>query len=110
MADLQSQPAISDNTVVNSISETPVVVNQQLLNALNYLRAELEKLKKENKELSAERTTLFEQLENERKKNIINEISNDKTSVGDNHSSDNSEDSAFSEGDDDKAESSLLSE
>lgn len=113
MADLQSQPTIADNTVVTSKAETPVVVNQQsLLSALSYLRTELEKLKKENKELSTERTTLFEQLETERNKNIINNVINsDRKRAENNHSNhnaDNSEDSAFSEGDDDNEEKKLI--
>ena len=112
MADLQSQPTIADNTVVTSKAETPVVVNQQsLLSALSYLRTELEKSKKENKELSTERTTLFEQLETERNKNINNEINSDSKKAEDTHSihhTDNSEDSAFSEGDEDHEEKKLM--
>ncbi|PKY13419.1 hypothetical protein RhiirB3_361711 [Rhizophagus irregularis] len=109
-----AQITIPNNNVVTSKAETPetpVVVSQQsLLSALSYLRAELEKLKKENKELSTERTTLFEQLENEKKKNnnnIINnnnnEIVEDSNSINqkDNNNNEDSTDSTLSKNDDD---------
>src|SRR3989337_1966078 len=98
MADLQSQSTIAENIVVNSKAETPIVVNQKLLSALNYLRDELEKVQKENKELSTERTTLMEQLETEKNKNINIVISSNSNVVEDNHSThhtDNSDDFAF---------------
>lgn len=109
-----AQITIPNNNVVTSKAETPetpVVVSQQsLLSALSYLRAELEKLKKENKELSTERTTLFEQLENEKNKNnnnIINnnnnEIVEDSNSINqkDNNNNEDSTDSTLSKNDDD---------
>ncbi|CAG8437088.1 13924_t:CDS:2 [Rhizophagus irregularis] len=73
-----AQITIPNNNVVTSKAETPetpVVVSQQsLLSALSYLRAELEKLKKENKELSTEQelTTKIEQIEKEKKEEITN--------------------------------------
>lgn len=110
-----AQITIPNNNVVTSKAETPeapVVVSQQsLLSALSYLRAELEKLKKENKELSTERTTLFEQLENEKNKNnnnIINnnnnEIVEDSNSINqkDNNNNEDSTDSTLSKNDDHK--------
>ncbi|PKC76058.1 hypothetical protein RhiirA1_357202 [Rhizophagus irregularis] len=109
-----AQITIPNNNVVTSKAETPetpVVVSQQsLLSALSYLRAELEKLKKENKELSTERTTLFEQLEIEKNKNnnnIINnnnnEIVEDSNSINqkDNNNNEDSTDSTLSKNDDD---------
>ncbi|GBB86347.1 hypothetical protein RclHR1_12780001 [Rhizophagus clarus] len=111
---------IPANNVVTSKAETPeapVVVNQQsLLSALSYLRAELEKLKKENKELSTERTTLFEQLENEKNKNNNNNniINNNNEIVEDNNNiinhKDNNEGSALSENNDDHKEKNLIEE
>jgi hypothetical protein len=112
-----AQITIPNNNVVTSKAETPeapVVVNQQsLLSALSYLRTELDKLKKENKELSTERTTLFEQLEKEKNKNNNNIIDNNNKILEDSNNinnKDNDEGSTLSENDDDHKEKKLIEE
>ncbi|CAG8674459.1 9564_t:CDS:2 [Funneliformis mosseae] len=69
MADIQSQTKITENAVVNSKAETPMVVNQKLLSALNYLRDELEKVQKENKDEDSTFSEVGDDGDNDREKN-----------------------------------------
>ncbi|CAG8711575.1 12324_t:CDS:2 [Funneliformis caledonium] len=69
MADIQSQTKITENAVVNSKAETPMVVNQKLLSALNYLRDELEKVQKENKDEDSAFSEVGDDGDNDREKN-----------------------------------------
>ncbi|CAG8502281.1 4132_t:CDS:1, partial [Scutellospora calospora] len=73
MAELQQTPL--ENSVATSskaeqpLVEQPVLVNQHsLIQALTYLRSELEKVQNEKNDLAKERITLLEQLEFERNK------------------------------------------
>ncbi|CAG8532491.1 19564_t:CDS:2 [Gigaspora rosea] len=83
MAELQQTPL--ENSVVTSkaeqpVAEQPVVVNQHsLIQALTYLRSELEKVQNEKNELAKERSTLLEQLEFERNKSNSSRTSVDTT-------------------------------
>ncbi|CAG8452888.1 28313_t:CDS:2 [Dentiscutata erythropus] len=83
MAELQQTPL--ENSVVTSkaeqpVVEQPVVVNQHsLIQALTFLRSELEKVQNEKSELVKERSTLLEQLEFERNKSTSSRTSVDTT-------------------------------
>ncbi|CAI2185732.1 8531_t:CDS:2 [Funneliformis geosporum] len=75
MADIQSQAKITENSVVNSKAETPMVVNQKLLSALNYLRDELEKAQKENKDEESAFSEVGDDGDNDHeKKKLIEEL------------------------------------
>ncbi|CAG8500987.1 24401_t:CDS:2 [Racocetra persica] len=84
MAELQQTPL--ENSVATSskaeqpMVEQPVMVNQHsLIQALTYLRSELEKVQNEKNELVKERGTLLEQLEFERNKSNSSRTSVDTT-------------------------------
>ncbi|CAG8744204.1 1434_t:CDS:1, partial [Racocetra fulgida] len=84
MAELQQTPL--ENSVATSskaeqpMVEQPVMVNQHsLIQALTYLRSELEKVQNEKNELVKERVTLLEQLEFERNKSNSSRTSVDTT-------------------------------
>ncbi|RHZ47459.1 hypothetical protein Glove_579g13 [Diversispora epigaea] len=74
MAELQKQTVATttgtlEKPVVTSKSEQPMIVSQHsLLQAVNYLRSELEKVQSENNNLTKERISLIEQLELEKNK------------------------------------------
>ncbi|CAG8585887.1 1870_t:CDS:2 [Acaulospora morrowiae] len=59
-----------ETPVVASKAEQPMIVSQHsLLQAVTYLRSELDKIQNEKKDLARERTSLLEQLEIEKNKN-----------------------------------------